>query len=197
MITIINSRNNSGVIYENKPGQHTVSSALELMLIYEFGYGGRLVELTPTKVVIQTTIMACVDTQTITGSEEEMKLVVEAACLAHEYHPMRKGLPSEYRDAAMGVVMRETNGNPLLLSLGHGLLLGKPAVQAALLHMIAPTDEATVTELLKFSTKELLPIMTLIRIDGVSIEDALELAKAEPMFGADGKINGLATALEG
>ena len=41
MITYTNVRNKDGYIYENKPVQRTISSALEGLLVYEFGYGGR------------------------------------------------------------------------------------------------------------------------------------------------------------
>lgn len=194
MITYTNVRNNSGRIYEDAPQQRTISRALELMLIYEFGYGGRLIELTPTKVVVRITIMACVDVSAFEGSEEDMKLLTEAAYLATEYHPLKPKAPEAYKDAAMDVVMRVTKGNPLLINMSYGILLGTPAVKAALIDMIRSEDEAIIKELLELSPKELLPIMMLVRQDGVSVTDALELAKAEPTFGADGKVNGLAVA---
>lgn len=191
MITYTSSRNNGGHIYEGKPEQRTVSNALELMLIYEFGYGGQLIELTKTKVAVRTTVMACVDLSTFEGSEEDMVLLTEAAYLATEYHPMKPKAPEAYKDAAMDVIMSVTKGIPLLIKMSYGILLGTPAVKAALIDMIRSEDEAIIGELLKFSHKELLPIMMLVRQDGVSVADAIDLAKAEPTFGVNGKVNGL------
>lgn len=194
MITYTNVRNNSGYIYANEPEQRTVPKALESLLVYELGYGGRVAEWSPTKLVVETSIMACVDTVTFEGSEQDMALLVEAAYLAAECHPMRASSPKEYQDAAVNHIMSVTGGNPLLIKMSHGMLMGKPAVKTAIICMIGSDDEAVIKQLLEFSATELLPIMLLVRQDGVSVSDALALAEAEPTFGMDGKINGLTTA---
>lgn len=194
MITYTNVRNNSGCIYANKPEQRTVAHAVESLLIYELGYGGRVIEWSPVKLVIQTTILGSVDTVTFEGSEEDMTLLVEAAYLATEYNPMKRGALKEYQDAAVDHIMRVTGGKPLYVTMACGILLGEPAVKATVIDMIRCEDEAVIVQLMKFSSKELLPVMLLVRQDGVSVADALALAKAKPMFGADGKISGLVAA---
>lgn len=46
--------------------------AVESLFRYELGYGGRLVEVTPTRIVVRTRVLSKVDTVTFESTEKEM-----------------------------------------------------------------------------------------------------------------------------
>lgn len=72
MIHITNSRVNGGppdVIEQDKPGPRAFTSLVQ----YELGYGGRVIEIEPTRLVAQTRVMDTVDTVTFSGPEDEMR----------------------------------------------------------------------------------------------------------------------------
>ena len=107
MITYTNSRTNGG---EPHVVQNTrsVIGALISLIWYELGYGGKIKELTPTKIVIFTRVLAAQDTVTFEGNEKEMKIL-----LAGVFYHSRTS-PNLVQIAEK--VIQITKGNALLTS---------------------------------------------------------------------------------
>lgn len=158
----------------------TISDALERFLLFEIGYGGRITGLSNTSVTVTTFVMSCKDTMILSGTEDEMRLLVEAACHSMMVDPIGDETPEEYKDKVMSLAVKVTNGNPLMLKLGGGLILGGFSLKAILISMIGVASQEYVQELMKYQNKDLFVCMELVRIDGVPIEEALDLLKPVP-----------------
>ena len=175
MITKIQNRNNSGHQCPTDTCEVSVKSALESLVVYEIGYGGQITDITKTKVAVRTLVMDCVDTAEFTGTEEEMKLLVEAAALSLGTSPMAASVPEAYRQAALDEVMKVTKGIPLYMKLGGGMLLGGFTLKSLLIIMIGPESEEQTVFLTKQSNDELFTMMTMVRLEGYTLADVFEI----------------------
>lgn len=79
MINVEFRRVNSGIACTPDTWERDWQQTLSHLLKYEFGFGGRVVSVSETELVVQTRVLASVDTMTYTGSAEEMAPLVEAA----------------------------------------------------------------------------------------------------------------------
>ncbi|OGY62381.1 MAG: hypothetical protein A2745_00100 [Candidatus Harrisonbacteria bacterium RIFCSPHIGHO2_01_FULL_44_13] len=74
MITVTPTRVKSGEHFDFGARQLTTEQAMESLVKYELGYGGRITEASPTRIVVQTRVLGhCLDTTIFEGSEEEMR----------------------------------------------------------------------------------------------------------------------------
>lgn len=105
-----------------------VGQALESLVIYELGYGGRITELSATRAVVKTTVMNCLDTTIFEGSEEDMAPLVHVSALAAKHHGFQD---ERSKQEALDAVMAFTKGNPLLIKLGGDLIIGQYTVRRA------------------------------------------------------------------
>lgn len=196
MIKITDIRYKSyGEVYPSNREQD-LPRALYGMLKHEIGFGGTVQDITDTKVVIKTRVLDCVDVVTYEGNADEMKLLMEAAYYSAVNNPFSKGIPEQYKNVVLDRVMEATKGNPLFIKLGAGFITGSFTLKATLVTMIGAVDEETMKKLFKIDTDTLISILTLVRIDNVSIEDALELAMLEPVYGFNGKITAMTSAVQ-
>jgi hypothetical protein len=73
--------------------ERTKSAALTSLIKYEIGFGGRIIEVTPTRVVVTTTVLGCKDVVIFSGDAEEMRRLVlaaqAAACVFAEKESVR------------------------------------------------------------------------------------------------------------
>ena len=72
----MNRQEVTGHDYGDTVQMRTPEDALELMLRYELGYGGRVLDITERSVVTQTRVLSKIDTTTFTGSPEDMALLL-------------------------------------------------------------------------------------------------------------------------
>lgn len=88
MIKIHGTRQRGGEFFKDCPPlrESTLEKALECLVGAELKYGGHITKLTPTEVVVETRVMACLDTTYFEGSEEEMAPLV---ALAYYYSKAR------------------------------------------------------------------------------------------------------------
>ena len=152
----------------------SISDSLTSILLYEIGYGGNIAFLEPTKVIIVTHVMGCKDTSTFEGTEEDMSLIVEAAAYSVLTNPVGEHASKEYTNAVMEQIMGVTKGNPGLLSMAGGILLGGSSLKNTLIMMCKSPEHNS--ELGKISNKDLMTIVIMVRLENVSIEDAIALA---------------------
>jgi hypothetical protein len=177
MITINNLRTRG-----NEPpfapivNETSIQKALENLLIYELGYGGIVTDITPTSVTTVSHVMGCVDTTIFTGSEEEMQLLTIAASIAVNrdlveavYGKNESGMA----DAISDYILRVTEGKPLLIEMGSGMLIGK--INARLIMITMLQSFKNVNRLIGLNASTLFSILCLVLIDKEPIESVMEL----------------------
>jgi hypothetical protein len=137
MITVENRRYNGmecpPVVQIKTPDQAFFSLA-----VFEMGYGGRIVEITDTKVVIVTQVLACTDTVTFTGSVSDMELLVKLASmfvLVQAEHGTKI-----IESVANSPVIRE--GIPLVVKNLGPMLVGRQILRLAVFLALGYTDPA-------------------------------------------------------
>lgn len=178
MITVENRRLNGGT-EAHKPffNETTVKRALESLLVYELGYGGVIEEITPTKVVVKTRIMSCIDTTIFTGSEEDMAMLVEAASISLDADIVKMVTKDKadngIADAISTYVLKKTNGNPLLISLGSGMMLGSISIR--LIMVIILQSKQYAKKLMKLKVDDLFAIFSMVIFDKQNIDDCVQL----------------------
>lgn len=159
MIKHTNLRNNGngmhdlGGAYEQK-----VTDALRSLVVYEFGYGGMVYDLSRTRVVVDTHIMSCHDRTIFEGAEDEMAWLVKAAschALLMGDKTFHKALVERCADQMMDL----TGGVPLFCALTAPFLIGEGATRGALLMAAGVQDEAMVTKLAPLPLKELMAVV--------------------------------------
>lgn len=156
------------------------------MLCYEIAYGGRVVELSETKVTTKTQIMNCVDYTDFSGPKEEMEVLVAVAalCVKHD----ARNHPASF-DAAAEQTRRVTGGNPLLVKLGGDYILGQFSIRNVLAAVLGFEDK--IEAFSHLSLKDAIAAAMLAYSGDCSIDEALELASAKPVYGLTGEIVGL------
>lgn len=168
----------------------TVAKALSGLILYEIGYGGSIIELTPMKVAVRTVVMGCVDTSIWEGLPEEMELLVEAAAASVMAAPSITSGP--LHEAIVTKVMNLTKGKPLLIKLGMGMITGAPRAKLVMLSLLPEplTDEELIKKLIRLTPNDLLALVMCVRVDGMTLKEALDLATLEVTYDALGKSNG-------
>jgi hypothetical protein len=150
-----------------------VADALDYLVTAELAFGGQLTTLTPTNITVVTRVMSCIDTTTFEGSVDEMQLLVEAAAVYTSLtDPKHESLHNTIVDAVMAV----TKGVPLMIHLGADMIRGKALTKLTVIMLLGP--DVDVQAALTLSFKDLCAVLTLVRLDGVAVADALDLAVA-------------------
>lgn len=191
MIKNTAERNNGGYKCDPTTRDQTINQALESLIIYELGYGGYQSVIEPTRIVVITRIMNCVDQTTFTGTAEEMSLLVEA-CVLHAQTNVLNGVnvPESLKDHAIDQVMVFTKGVPLLIKLGSGMITGRLNIKLILTLMTLCEDETLIKHFMQLDRDTQLAIVCLIRLDGATMEEALSLT-GQPYYDLTGKIAGI------
>lgn len=173
----------------------SVDNAFNSLVEYELGYGGRVTVLEARRVVVVTRILGCVDTTTFEGSAEDMALLNEVSLNTElvRAETMRPGNP--LHDVVVDNVMKVTKGVPLSVRLASPILMGQPLTKLSLVMCCKTEDDQTLARLVKLSIKDLCSLVSLVRLDGASLQDALALAEATPEYDIQGKICGLTTSV--
>lgn len=169
----------------------TVESGFHSLVAHELGWSGRVTDISPTRIVVETQVMSCLDTTIIEGSEEDMELLVEACVM---YLEVLKSASSDYNDALNSKVMAITKGKPLLIAMGAGLIMGGPRCHLALCSMLR--DYTYVNPIMQMKLDDLCAVVMMVRRDGATIKEAMELAASVPAYDATGKITGLTLTKE-
>jgi hypothetical protein len=81
---------NNGVLTTDPPECMTVPRALYTLLLFHLGYGGQIIEQSPTRIVARSSFFGRTDVHTFTGSPEDIAKLTEA-CKIH-MHPRSSSL---------------------------------------------------------------------------------------------------------
>lgn len=178
MITI-NSIRHNGDEYHYPERSETRLAALNKLVEFELGYGGSVVDLTKTKVVVQTRVLNCVDITTFEGSEDDMRPLVE---VAGYYMMVSQGEANEQIISAvvekLGTPPHQVGMfRPLYLQGMAPLMIGASRVKAACLMSMGVAVEADAEIGLAIATKDLIALLELFHESpGASFRDLAELA---------------------
>lgn len=173
MIKMISKRDNGGHI-SSIESERSVATALLILVNDEIGFSGRLTQVEPTAVTVTTHVFGAVDVTEFTGTEEEMKPLYQAAVIdtimQDEKSKIHGQGPSK---SEIGLLMKITKGNPLLLNLGTGFFLGGPRAKSVYVGMMNPTKKEIVDQMLGCSMKDLHAMVVMKFIDNVP-QDQIE-----------------------
>jgi hypothetical protein len=166
----------------------TVSGALLRFLQYELGFGGDVISVEATKVCVRTLLMARVDTTTLEGSEDDMRLIVELAAL-------QKGVASFQCDRIKHLDLPSVAARLRFL---HGTIRAKAlilfrigAIEAAEFNVDSIIPQYLVKDKLQdLSFPDLVAVMELV-VSGVAFDEAVSLARAQVKYNPGGQACGL------
>lgn len=144
--------------YRQSEYDQTVEGALHSLLVGEVAYGGRAIEATETKLVIETNVFACQDHTIFEGPKDEILELHKAMALCHKC-----ALSLEEQTE---LVVRETRGLPLLVVHAGPLLIGRQVLLRVFAHMLG----VPVEKLGSIKLEDVLPVAQLLR-EGHSIQD--------------------------
>lgn len=150
----------------------SVAEAFELLVVYELGYGGRVVDLTEERIVVETHIMGCIDLTTFSGPKEEMALLVKAAVVASQLDPIKMEGVS---DRLIEEILEITKGIPLLLKLGSGRFVGTARVKLAMAAMANISNEQQAKAFASLAMKDQLAVVQMV-YEGMDLDETLALA---------------------
>lgn len=135
---------------------------MESMLTHEIGFGGRPIEASSTRVVIQTQVMNCTDRTIYTGSEEEIRPLLQALALCHRVHPTVQEMAS--------MVIEQTGGVPILVVNAGPMLIGR-IILARVYALVMGLPEELVNQI---SIENVRPVAELLR-EGHTLEEVRSL----------------------
>lgn len=147
MIQYAQKRDKQGEIFNFVTQQRTSNQARAAMVVYELGFGATVVQLTPSRIVLQTRIFGDIDTVTLEGSAEEMRDCVLTAA----YYAMTRERQEQITEAALGMLATTLGANkhrkgmtPLILKMASPLIIGHTRVALAAMLAAGIEDESEI-----------------------------------------------------
>lgn len=162
MITITQTRKQIGsdYVYDfGGPVSKSVSKALESLVVYELGYGGKITEIDyPTKIAVETRICSKIDGTVFEGPEEKMKPLFEAAYFFLKATGEHSDEIVNSAVQALGDRLGELAGVPFFLSLAGPMVMGEETSKVALMLGMGITAEEDIKKGVRLSTKDLVAV---------------------------------------
>jgi len=156
MITNTNQRFN-GAHCDPIIRQQSITDAMQSLVIYELGYGGHIREITPTKLVVFTQVLAAQDTVTFEGPKDEM-LPLLKFCAVYAKICQHQQITDVVIDHAMNL-LGDLSGKPLFVTGAMPMFIGQDRIKLACLAWINIEDEVVIKRAACMSTKNLLQIV--------------------------------------
>jgi hypothetical protein len=180
MITNTNQRFNG----EHHPPivrQQSVSDALESLVIYELGYGGKIMKIERDKLVLFTQVLSTQDTVTFEGTEDEMLPLLQFCAVYSQVSGH-----DEINEAVIDNTLNRLgplSGKPLFITGALPMFVGQSRIKLACLGWINIEDQDTVKRAARMSTKDLLQIVMFMEqfpnMDFFQMADELSLEVPE------------------
>jgi len=178
MIAIKSTRQRGSEFFDLSDRQVSVGSALQSLCRYELAFGGQLLEANKTLIKTRTVVFNCIDETIFSGSEKEMKILLDAA-YAHAI------LTQKNINSILANVVLNSNGSPLLMTASgphpNELLSGIPLsrIAAAIAAVtVDNSDSSLVDKILITYTKDD-DLYTFIDLWLSNKEEALDLLQSE------------------
>jgi hypothetical protein len=172
MIQILQIRKADGETYSDLK-EMTQMKALKLLLECEFGFGCTVISIGDSDVSVQTELMGITDTTALTGSKEEMALIVKAA--AYYSHIKDQMYKPDYRKNLAQHVLDMTGGNPRVISMGLGMFTGISFLRGTLIAMLCEDDVQYLPQMRKLDQPTLMAMFELKFGDKIPMHEILEL----------------------
>ena len=137
--------------------KQSVNDALESLVIYELGYGGKIIKIEHTKLVIFTQVLGAQDTVTFEGPEDEMLPLLKFCAVYAQV--------SDHDEINKAVINNALNrlgplsGKPLFVTGALPMFVGQSRIKLACLGWINIEDETTIKRAARMNTKDLLQIV--------------------------------------
>ena len=170
MINIKYERNHcgSGMQLMNEreaPGHKAFSALVEA----ELGWGGKIAKLSETEVVVNTSVLNCQDRSTFTGTAQEMEPLYKVAAL---YAWIRRTYHKDIVEAGAEVAVDVLKGNPSLISMYSGTLMGLPATKMAIFAYLGFSEEEATTKA-GAKLEDLCAAVELHLTEGIAVQEVL------------------------
>lgn len=130
----------------------TMEKAMEMLVVYELGYGGQIQEIQDDLVKVRTRVFGAIDNTTFIGSNKDMELLVKTALLSVEVGKVKT------TDAEISKVVDKTDGNPFLIEHGAGMILGHGRARVTTLMLFEEVAEELHEKLLKLTLTDLVSL---------------------------------------
>lgn len=171
---LLDYRINSGNRYENYNGElDNPGQWFARWVETELGWGTQVVELTPTRIHTQTTVLSAEDTMIFTGTEEEMAPFVKAAAFTVFFtnQQLKDGFKNE-----LPMVMSYTEGNPLTIAMASGFLLGKGRAKSVCLALLCEQDVDCLDRYRDIPLKDLIVMTQMYLFENATHDDLKAVA---------------------
>gem|GEM_PF-1724307 len=142
MITVNTGRQDPYGYQDFGSSQRTVGQALIHLLSAELGFGGQVVDISDTKVVVHTSIFNYTDVSEFGGSTEEMIPLLQAVYFFLRGLNEHGSRMREQVNEQIGKIFGDEDGRvkPLFLSMAAPMMLGQARVRVAMLLSLGVTD---------------------------------------------------------
>lgn len=136
----VTQRRNNGKECTPIVDERSVLDSTNLLVRYELGFGGQVIEFSETRIVTRTTVLNCIDTTIFEGTREEMRPLCEAAYYFSLADQHRSAIVEGMVQAAERM-LGEKSGVPLYLSLATPILTGNARINVMMMLSLGITDE--------------------------------------------------------
>lgn len=151
----------------------TLSNALEQILVYEFGYGGVITNMTENKLCVQTRVMNCIDNTVFEWNNSDSKVMHEV--IATYAGALDAFQNEDIKNKVLGQIMEFTGGKPLTISMVAGMITGAGPVRATILTLIAGNDESSLSKLKSMKNKDLFTVFELVYLEKQKLDEVIGL----------------------
>jgi hypothetical protein len=157
--------------------------ALESLVIYEFGHGGRITDISPTRLEVSTSIGSYDDTTIFHGTAEEMLLLIDVAAgylLASMDGRTLESTINQLIDRAPEGI----RGHPLFVTRCGPSILGSTRAHVALLAFCQVVDDNQITMSLNLPLRDLFTIVQFVIEGECSFTEGLALSQTNSLSDA-------------
>lgn len=155
--------------------EKSAQEALERLVVYEVGYGGRFEIVEETKIKINTTLLGCRDQTTFEGTAEEMFWLYQMSLIACMINDELCKSEVAQKNLA-NRLHRFSEGNPFLVIHGAGIMAGAGTVRAMCISVLVENNVELVERFKKLSREDLYALLELKLFEGCTQSEILDLA---------------------
>ena len=162
MIRILMTRKRDREEFDFGTREVTPVQALSTLMWSELGFGGNITEATGTKLTVVTRVLACIDTTVFEGTEEEMRILNEAAY----YYLKACQQEDTVIDGVLADLARIPNGKggvPLIINMAAPMLIGRNRLALATMMALGITAESDIDAGMALGIDDLVTVYQLMQ----------------------------------
>lgn len=162
MIRILMTRKRDREEFDYGAREVSPSSALSTLMWSELGFGGDITEATGTRLTVVTRVLACIDTTVFEGSEQDMRMLNEAAY----YYLKACQKKDTVIDGVLADLARIPNGKggvPLIINMAAPMLIGRNRLALATMMALGITAESDIEVGMSLGVNDLVAVYQLMQ----------------------------------